>query len=696
SNIPTPEFKMDLRKICGKLNEYLYGDYRREIDIFKTNAQIDIEIATLLEAEKEVKQSRRNLRREVQIICPSNGPTKEEELELKELKKISDLKMYELEDFKRDFDTKPFVAIEMTDWSLAKIEDGIRNRQLALQTVQKEICEASVFQVAGNDMKVTVPEKTATLTKVLKASKIDPSKKLHKTNTKKSKHRIKFGKEKSRRVSKTSMDKLVSKIICDKSKGISTSSNEKNTEGYECYTKERKNIEMFNIRLQEFLDIHKNTQKFVKVSSKSRKKHRSNKMVKINNRTQSSVKPNVKTNNNYVNMVEMELPHKSLHDGNHNEVNVKNNMTDVADNECQKETKLLEVEEESERIPSRLSIEQVQAYVDSCDHERAEKPRLEKLKKKTRNRIWKLLEFPSRQKGTDCELTLDFRMQLQCEERNDAVILKELRQHPLSQDKSEVDTAIESMLEILSQDRNEADAARLMMVRPQSQDENDINGAIEAMVEILSQSRSDENSATESMMQPLNQGGSDVDAALEPMMRPQIQEGNNVDADLESIVQVLSHNGSDKHSVTEPMVQSLSQNRSDIHTAIESRMELLSHYGSEDSATESMMQPQDGSDIYAFLELMVHPKSGDGNDVNAALEPMVQLLNQSGSEVDSDRESMEQSPSENENDGEELVVPPLPTLDPMPVYTDNFQFSCVLTRLFAAGMTLMRTLNKIM
>ncbi|XP_021356458.1 glutamic acid-rich protein-like isoform X2 [Mizuhopecten yessoensis] len=255
-------------------------------------------------AEEDVKQSRRNLRRRAQKICPATGPTKEEECELKELNKNSIREMYELEDFKRDFKTKPFVATEMVDMSLERIEDNIRKRQLALQTLRREIYEASVLRVTGYYMKDKVSKKTSTqnLVKSSKhASKIALQKYKHafENALENSKNALETAMGKSKHTSKTAREKV--KNSSEHTSRVYSERHAEEDGSYakvkEIYRAERQrfknNLEMFNGRLQEFLDSHQNIQTVERVSGNTmRKRYSGVKKVKLDIKT---VKPDIKT-----------------------------------------------------------------------------------------------------------------------------------------------------------------------------------------------------------------------------------------------------------------------------------------------------------------------------------------------------------------------------------------------------------------
>ncbi|XP_021344499.1 glutamic acid-rich protein-like, partial [Mizuhopecten yessoensis] len=176
-----------------------------------------------------------------------------------------------LEDFKRDFKTKPFVATEMVDMSLERIEDNIRKRQLALQTLRREIYEASVLRVTGYYMKDKVSKKTSTqnLVKSSKhATKIGLQKYKHafENALENSKNALETAMGKSKHTSKTAREKV--KNSSEHTSRVYSESHAEEDDSYtkvkEIYRAERQrfknNLEMFNGRLQEFLDSHQNIQ----------------------------------------------------------------------------------------------------------------------------------------------------------------------------------------------------------------------------------------------------------------------------------------------------------------------------------------------------------------------------------------------------------------------------------------------------
>ncbi|XP_060069423.1 putative autophagy-related protein 11 [Ylistrum balloti] len=508
SYVPTPEVKEELKKISGKLGDCLYDDYRREIDTLKPNVHIDNEIAILMAAEEDVKQSRRNLRRRARNICPSSGPTKEEEYELKYLNKQSLRKMYELEDFKRDFKTKPFVATEMVDLSFERIEDNIRKRQQALQNLRREIYEASVLQLAGYYAKAKELKETYTETSVVNLSSATKPDQTSKTNVEKSKHQPKSDERKFERIPGTAekISKALPKNAVEKSthdtkkktkmekpKKISRGSSESDTDGDDSYTNvmetyqaERlrfeKNLEIFSARLEEFMDSHRKIHKEEEVSIKPKKRQQNDvkifkavqanvKMVNNNvkavkadvkmidnnvkslktdvealksdvntlksdvNALKSNVKtvkadiqtakakvktvkvvksdvklvnddvrPDVKTTKSDGKIVLQEKTKVAQRDRKQRRSSEKNDVTTVSQHDCQEKIQPQAVQEERRRKKKvfRLPREDIQAYVDSCDHERAEKRRPKKRKETS---VSSISEQPVCEEESDGEIS---------------------------------------------------------------------------------------------------------------------------------------------------------------------------------------------------------------------------------------------------------------------------------------------------
>ncbi|XP_060073378.1 uncharacterized protein MAL8P1.12-like [Ylistrum balloti] len=491
--VPTPEVKKELKEISRKLGDCLYDGYRREINTLKPNVHIDNEIAKLMAAEEDLKQSRRNLRRRAQNICPSSGPTKEEEYELKELNRQSLQKMYELDDFKRDFIIKPFVATEKVDLSFERIEDNIRKRQQALQNLRREIYEASVLHVAGYYMKAKELKKTSWETTDAEKSKHQP-----KSDEKKSECKpatvLKMSKHSSKKSTRVTKNKV------EKPKRTLRSCSESDTDGDDSYAKVKeiyraerlrfeKNLEIFAARLEEFMDSHRNKHEEEEVSIKPKKKRQTDvkifktvqanvKMVDNNVKTvQANVKMvdnNVKTVQANVKMVDnnfksLETDVKTLRfdvnalksnvktvkadiqtakakvktvkvvksdvklvnddvrpdvkttksdgkivlqektkDANrnrkHRNPSEKSDVTIVSQHDCQEKIQAQTVQEERRRKKKvfRLPREDVQAYVDSCDHERAEKRRTKKRKETS---VSSISEHPLWEEESDGEIS---------------------------------------------------------------------------------------------------------------------------------------------------------------------------------------------------------------------------------------------------------------------------------------------------
>ncbi|XP_033739305.1 uncharacterized protein LOC117326692 [Pecten maximus] len=156
--VPSQEIEADLKRISGKLNECLYDSYRRDIDTLKPNVDIDNEMALLIAAEEDVQQSRRSLRRRARKICPSNGPTQEEDQELKTLNKSS-------------------------------VKDSHFE---SLQNLRREIYEDSVLRVAGYYKKATDQKNADVATEVVKSSLTAKSKRASNTAVEKSNNQPKI------------------------------------------------------------------------------------------------------------------------------------------------------------------------------------------------------------------------------------------------------------------------------------------------------------------------------------------------------------------------------------------------------------------------------------------------------------------------------------------------------------------------
>ncbi|XP_033739411.1 uncharacterized protein LOC117326795 [Pecten maximus] len=459
--VPSQEIEADLKRISGKLNECLYDSYRRDIDTLKPNVDIDNEMALLIAAEEDVQQSRRSLRRRARKICPSNGPTQEEEQELKTLNKMSVRKMYELDDFKRDFDTKPFVATEMVDLSFERIVDNIRRRQQALQNLRREIYEDSVLRVAGYYKKATVQNNDDTATEVVKSSQTAKFKRASNTAVEKSNYQPKITLVKSTLTSETNMGKsshVSQTVTVGKSHHTPSSTSESDTEGDESYAavQERyraeklrleKNLKIFNKQLQEFIDSRTSSTEVHEVAVKSKKRHHTgakksetktakakvntvkvaksdakiakakvvkaaesdSKMIKSEAKADKARVKTVKATKSDANMAKVDIrAAKLVRTGKPDVITVKTAEPDlIAVKTADLDVKDDEEERESQvvdggwtkRKPFRLSMADIQAYVDSCDPERAGKRRRKK-RKKGGNRS-SITELPLREEDSD-------------------------------------------------------------------------------------------------------------------------------------------------------------------------------------------------------------------------------------------------------------------------------------------------------
>ncbi|XP_033739410.1 uncharacterized protein LOC117326794 [Pecten maximus] len=471
--VPSQEIEADLKRISGKLNECLYDSYRRDIDTLKPNVDIDNEMALLIAAEEDVQQSRRSLRRRARKICPSNGPTQEEEQELKTLNKSSVRKMYELDDFKRDFDTKPFVATEMVDLSFERIVDNIRRRQQALQNLRREIYEDSVLRVAGYYRKATEQKNADVATEVVKSSLTAKSKRASNTDVEKSNYQPKITLVKSTLTSETNMGKSSSvspSVVIEKSHHTPSSTSESDTEGDESYAavQERyrseklrleKNLEIFNKQLQEFIDSRTSSTEVHEVAVKSKKRRHTgakksetktaktkakvktvkvakldtkiakakvvkaaesdSKMIKSEAKADKARVKSVKGAKSDANMAKVDVgAAKLVRTGKPDVITVKTAEPDlitvktaepdlitvktadldVKDDEQKRESQVVDGGW-TKRKPFRLSMADIQAYVDSCDPELAGKRRRKK-RKKGGNRS-SVTELPLREEDSD-------------------------------------------------------------------------------------------------------------------------------------------------------------------------------------------------------------------------------------------------------------------------------------------------------
>ncbi|XP_069142406.1 myosin-2 heavy chain-like [Argopecten irradians] len=408
--VPTAETEQRLKTISGKLNDCLYDSYKREIDTLRPNVDIDREMELLIAAEEDLEQSRRNLRRQALKICRSNGPSKQEEQELKTLNKNSIQKMYELDDFIRDFDTKPYVATEMVDVSLERIVDNIRKRQRELQNLRKQIYEDSVLRVAGYYMKAT-----------------------------EQKNSFRSASERIFLVPNVEKFKPKSSSLS----GSDTEGDESYAEVKEIYCKEKlrleKNLETFNTLLQEFIDSRSNPAEFGEEKPKKKKKKHQNGGGKIetkqnsaeakpsniakietkavkspNSKTAKTIKSDTKTAKNKVKPTKT-----SKSDSWMDKTNVRNAKPPIPKEKVTKKSPEVKIVKQAKSVSKtwgmsepesdmevhkytyRKSMADIQAYIDSCDFENAEKPKLKKIKK---SKIDTKLEFPSlSQKGCDVE-----------------------------------------------------------------------------------------------------------------------------------------------------------------------------------------------------------------------------------------------------------------------------------------------------
>ncbi|XP_069141420.1 DNA ligase 1-like [Argopecten irradians] len=390
--VPTAETEQKLKTISGKLNDCLYDSYRREIDTLRPNVDIDREMELLIAAEEDLEQSRRNLRRQARKICRSNGPSKEEEQELKILSKNSIQKMYELDDFIRDFDTKPYVATEMVDVSLERIVDNIRKRQRDLQNLRKQIYEDSVLRVAGYYVKAT-----------------------------EQKNSYRSGSERTFFVPTVEKSKPKSSSLS----GSDTEGDESYAEVKEIYRKEKlrleKNLETFNKLLQEFIDSRSNPAEFEEEKPKKKKKRQSgekrteSEIKQINSAdakpakiAKAEIKAVKSTDSKTAKIVKSETktakdkvkPTKTSHsDSKMDKTNVRNSKPQIpkgkvpkkssADVKMVKPAKSVsktviisepESDMEVHKYTYRKSMADIQAYIDSCDFENADKPKLKKIK----------------------------------------------------------------------------------------------------------------------------------------------------------------------------------------------------------------------------------------------------------------------------------------------------------------------------
>ncbi|XP_033741954.1 translation initiation factor IF-2-like [Pecten maximus] len=420
-------------------------------------------MALLIAAEEDVQQSRQSLRRRARKICPSKGPTQEEEQELKILSKSNVRKMYELDDFKRDFDTKPFVATEMVDLSFERIVDNIRRRQQALQNLRREIYEDSVLRVAGYYRKATEQKNADVATEVVKSSLTAKSKRASKTDVEKSNYQPKITLVKSTLTSETNMGKsshVSQTVTVGKSHHTPSSTSESDMEGDESYAavQERyraeklrleKNLEIFKKQLQEFIDSRTSSTEVHEVAVKSKKRRHTgakksetktaktkakvktikvaksdakiakakvvkaaesdSKMIKSEAKADKARVKTVKGAKSDANMAKVDVGAAKLvkiaksdvitvKTAEPDLITVKTADLDVKDDEQKRESQVVDGGW-TKRKPFRLSMAEIQAYVDSCDPERAGKRRRKK-RKKGGNRS-SVTELPLREEDSD-------------------------------------------------------------------------------------------------------------------------------------------------------------------------------------------------------------------------------------------------------------------------------------------------------
>ncbi|XP_060073377.1 putative autophagy-related protein 11 [Ylistrum balloti] len=629
SYVPTPEVKEELKKISGKLGDCLYDDYRREIDTLKPNVHIDNEIAILMAAEEDVKQSRRNLRRRARNICPSSGPTKEEEYELKYLNKQSLRKMYELEDFKRDFNTKPFVATEMVDLSFERIEDNIRKRQQALQNLRREIYEASVLQLAGYYAKAKELKETYTETSVVNLSNATKPDQTSKTNVEKSKHRPKSDEKMSERIPgtaekmskaspKNAMKKSThdTKIKLEKPKRISRGSSESDTDGDDSYTNvmetyqaERlrfeKNLEIFSARLEEFVDSHRKIHEEEEVSIKPKKKQQTDVKifktvkadVKMVNSNIKAVQANVKMVDNNVKAVKADV--KMIDN------NVKSLKTDVEVLKSDVNTLKSDVN------ALKSNVKTVKADIQTA-----------KAKVKTVKVVKSDVKLANDDVRPDVKTTKSEGKIVLQEKTKDA---QRDRKQKRSSEKSDVTIVSQHDCQekIQAQTVQEERRRKKKVFRLPRED-------IQAYVDSCDHERAEKR-------RPKKRKETSVSSISEVLDFPLNQEEENGgEVTMDIVMQELDKEENDGEVTMDIVMQELDK---------------------------------------------------EEKDGEVTMDIVIKELDKEGSDVDVADELGEQPLWEEESDGEiskELVILPLPTLDPMPVYIDNFQASCVLTQLFSS------------
>ncbi|OWF46843.1 FK506-binding protein 5-like [Mizuhopecten yessoensis] len=562
--VPSRKVKRELNKISGRLKDCMYDDYRQRMDTPRSNVQIDTELAMLIAAEDDIKQSRRNFRRAVRMIVPSTGPSKEEKHELRELKKNPIRRMYELEDFMRDFDTMPFVATMLVDISLTRIESSIQRRQLALQNLRRVIYEASV---TGYYVEAKVSKKARSRTLV------KSSKHTSKTAERKSKHASDTTLETSKYTPETAVEKFkhVPGTEREKSKHASGVHNESDSDEDHPFTKVmeiyqaeslrlEKNLEMFNVRLQEYVHSHQSMREVKKVSVRSKRTRRADvKRVRFNIKT---VMPEVKTTKPKVikvtpetietdkpieKRVKREKPKDFNHKCRQQEFSEESDVTDVSHHDSQKESDVTDVshhdsqEESEESDVTDVSHhgsqkESEESDVTDVSHHDSQKESNPPPDKEERTR--KIISHPPREKtqtSGDNERA-DERVPKKKEETNGSV----------------------SMKSELSREGKDNAAKQKLVMQPWSDEEEEEESDDDFPQELPLQAMSPHGSDVEITKEPVTLAtptlGSDVEITKEPVTLATPTLGSDVEVTKEPVVLATPTLGSDVEVTKEPVI----------------------------------------------------------------------------------------------------------------------------------------------